>query len=853
MIRNSELTCNHSRKENGFSFLRNVACHRQSIKSPTANTSTAKQFTRKNRSLNLIALQAIGFIAISFSYLTSSAAQGLGLPPSCMAGLSGTELTPACRQGILRLKKDQKAAIVRDELIHFRRSLSADIADLLRSDLPDKEARGLEAALILRQAEDGDTAIASTIERALQEAETANDQAAIAYLLTAQAKIAAATQNWALVGPTLEQAATRANDATLPGLLSEIGYARGEHALREKDFAGAEPWLLQAYEGFMNAGRKDRAGETCQLLTGAYAYNMQNTSETLQTRAGDEKAIDHPCRVAALFYRGQRLDMPFEQMEPLAKRALTSIEKNELATMAPGLLNSTGMAAGRGGDYGQAIRYYEQAREGFESVGNQFMAAATAANQAKLLSEIGASNEAIPIFEESIGVFQAEAPDRFDLVMRAERQIGLAHEREGRMDEAAVWLERAYQSSRSYTIRYYDGLVGADYARALYAVGQEQEALSMAEDAVETVLATEDAADIATAWRTLSWLGSRYLERGDVEKANAFLNRASTLVDPDGQGAEALYNGPGVLYTRLEYAWGMAELLKTMDEPSRAIDYALVALKLSENRLKDEKIRSVANINLQRDLAEKEVRLASVEQTAALAQLTVRNTRLRMLVSTGFALAASLAAFVMFRFYRTQKQVAHIKDTFLAEIHHRVGNNLQLITSLIKMEAKNEEENNLGVANRIRTMSLIHSHIYQHGQDTTLDGPAFLQELAELLEQALGNDSIYVTVDADPVSLDISAVTPIGLVVSEAVTNAYKYAFTNKEAGNIHICLQDCGAKLLLEIRDNGGGAGSGDIKPSQGSRLMQDLATQLGGIYVFENTPKGVAVQVEGIPKGMH
>lgn len=192
------------------------------------------------------------------------------------------------------------------------------------------------------------------------------------------------------------------------------------------------------------------------------------------------------------------------------------------------------------------------------------------------------------------------------------------------------------------------------------------------------------------------------------------------------------------------------------------------------------------------------------------------------------------------------KKLIGEKEWLVKEIHHRVKNNLQIMTSLMNIQSNYLEK---GVAldaikasqSRMNAMSLIHQKLYQSSSLVSINMLKYTSELCTYLMDGFGEDKkISVKIDVEDVEFDISQAVPIGLILNEAVTNSMKYAFENNEDSCIKIslkCLSD--DKWILGIEDNGKGLPPGfHFKKSNsiGITLMETLTEQLGGILHFKN-----------------
>jgi GAF domain-containing protein/HAMP domain-containing protein len=181
------------------------------------------------------------------------------------------------------------------------------------------------------------------------------------------------------------------------------------------------------------------------------------------------------------------------------------------------------------------------------------------------------------------------------------------------------------------------------------------------------------------------------------------------------------------------------------------------------------------------------------------------------------------------------------KEVLLKEIHHRVKNNLQIITSLLNLQsAQIKDAETLTMFResqaRVRSMALIHEKLYQSKDLARIDFDGYVRDLMVYLfrSYAANPDLIQTEIDTSNMHLGIDAAIPCGLIISELVTNSMKYAFPNGRRGKIYIGLHphDDG-NLTLEVSDNGIGFTDGfDWRESDslGLQLVSTLTSQLHG-----------------------
>ncbi len=190
------------------------------------------------------------------------------------------------------------------------------------------------------------------------------------------------------------------------------------------------------------------------------------------------------------------------------------------------------------------------------------------------------------------------------------------------------------------------------------------------------------------------------------------------------------------------------------------------------------------------------------------------------------------------------------KTVLLNEVHHRVKNNLQVVSSLLNLQATHTSDTRLRAIlaesqNRVRAMALTHQLLYERKDYSRIDLGEYLERLAQLLLSSYREDSTHISLrralPAAPLFLDLERAIPCGLVVTELVTNAFKHAFPAGRKGEVRIELQALDDELELVVADDGAGLpGDFDLAnvTSLGLQLVPLLADQLGGRFTVEGGP---------------
>ncbi|MFY0605849.1 MAG: ATP-binding protein [Cyclobacteriaceae bacterium] len=180
------------------------------------------------------------------------------------------------------------------------------------------------------------------------------------------------------------------------------------------------------------------------------------------------------------------------------------------------------------------------------------------------------------------------------------------------------------------------------------------------------------------------------------------------------------------------------------------------------------------------------------------------------------------------------------RESLLKEIHHRVKNNLQIIASLLYLQSgKFEDEDFKKVLEegqgRVRSMALIHQKLYENDDLKSIPFDEYLNELVGEIRASFGMGEVQLHIDATEIYFDVDTAVPLGLIVNEIATNAFKYAFDAESGGSFSIHLAKKGDEFQLMIKDDGKGIPDEiDIRKTKslGLRLVRMLSQQLEGEF---------------------
>jgi two-component sensor histidine kinase len=195
------------------------------------------------------------------------------------------------------------------------------------------------------------------------------------------------------------------------------------------------------------------------------------------------------------------------------------------------------------------------------------------------------------------------------------------------------------------------------------------------------------------------------------------------------------------------------------------------------------------------------------------------------------------------------------KEALLKEVHHRVKNNMQIVSSLLRLQSRKiKDKKALNVfqqsQNQIKSMALIHEKLYQSRNFSNIDFGSYIKKMITHLVNIYKEKEVKIklSIHTEEIYLDINRAIPLGLIINELVTNSLKYAFSQGEEGEIYVHMtKSPEGKHTLLVGDTGLGIQADkDVFDSEtlGIQLVQDLVRQLNGTIELEKD-KGLAFKI--------
>ncbi len=353
------------------------------------------------------------------------------------------------------------------------------------------------------------------------------------------------------------------------------------------------------------------------------------------------------------------------------------------------------------------------------------------------------------------------------------------------------------------------------------ATGHLDESLSLYEEAEKLLGENEP-----YAFRThiFQQLGGFYVKRGAYARAKKYLDIVAESV------------GESELDIQLDHYLTLADYFRATNQNLKSLKAFEMAFKIRETMVDNEVAEKTTELEqlYEKEKREKEITRLSLENN--LTQLRIEKaTRERNALIVGALLVVCLAI-MFYSLFRQKKKSLSEREILLKEIHHRVKNNLQIISSLLNLQAGSlEDEVAIDAVkegqNRVRSMALIHEKLYLTDNLSGIAVDDYIQNLSGTLQRSFGVDEeqIKTHFDIQKLKLDIDTLIPLGLILNELISNAFKHAFPDGE-GSVELSLHENHKTLDLSIKDSGPGFDETALEKnnSYGWKMVKSLSKKL-------------------------
>ncbi|OJJ14976.1 hypothetical protein BKI52_41215 [marine bacterium AO1-C] len=288
----------------------------------------------------------------------------------------------------------------------------------------------------------------------------------------------------------------------------------------------------------------------------------------------------------------------------------------------------------------------------------------------------------------------------------------------------------------------------------------------------------------------------------------------------------------------------------------KAYDYLLKYNRVKDSLFSIEKSKQIEELKAQYELDKKQKQVALMAKENKIKTLELqqqKSTKQALFLAMGILGILFLLLINRYRIKRKSNQLLAQKNLIIAkalrekemllkEVHHRVKNNLQIISSLLNLQGKFNQKQDPTVIlkqsqHKIQTMAIIHEKLYQSDSLASIDLKNYLESLIQHFKNGydLAKQNIAFVTQIDKITLKMDHLVPCGLIINELITNSLKYAFPTQPTGQIHVKATQQAESCILVVEDNGIGLPPEftlDNLNSLGLHLVQGLADQLRGSF---------------------
>lgn len=513
------------------------------------------------------------------------------------------------------------------------------------------------------------------------------------------------------------------------------------------------------------------------------------------------------------------------------------------------------------GNYELALRNHFTALEFRQQSGNKRFIAISYNNIGLVYRSRKEYGNAAAYYQKSLEIKKSIRDEQG--ILNSLINIGSAFQNQGKYDSALFYANESLKQAVKIDAR--DDMLASqvNLGAAMVNLGRYDEALVLLKDVEKKSLATNVKNNLFSVYESL---GDVYFNKEQFTEADVYYRKGLDI------SSKASRMEQKSIFLRK-----LAKNSFSRGDFREAYEFSEQSKQISDTLFTEENSRQINEMAAIYETGEKGKRIEKLNSenvvSAALAQRRKKERNYFILASVLLLGMAGLAygAFTSNRKKKEQLAVKNNiiekslkeKEFLMKEIHHRVKNNLQVVSSLLKLQSHYIKDEQAQEAvndsrNRVQSMALIHQNLYQEDNLTGIDVEDYIGKLCENLFQSynIHPQRIKLIRDIPPLNLDVDIVVPLGLILNELITNSLKYAFPGDRNGSIRIELKEEGTLLRLKVYDNGIGLPEGFHEKFQqtfGYKMITAFIQKLKGdinIYSEEGTKVEVTLTNQKLVK---
>ncbi len=500
--------------------------------------------------------------------------------------------------------------------------------------------------------------------------------------------------------------------------------------------------------------------------------------------------------------------------------------------------NFTGMCYSVKGASDQALKHYLAALPHFEQGTDPWYTAMAHNNIGSIYETELRYGKALAEYRQALDMFIEQRDTTW--IANVSNNMANVHFEQGDLDSAMTSYERADRLLTQAGMSAFASQIRMNLANVHTLQGDVARALEVMRSAWSAL--PEDVALVQRA--------DMLIKLGHIQGLNGIRDSAMrNMRDGTAMAREA-----GAMKEAIDGHASMSAFFETIGRADSALVHHKIMAGLRDSLITAERSAQIAEMQVKYETGKKDVLLAENQ-----AKLERRDLLIKATATSAILLL--LAGLFAYRAYSLKKRTSDAlqaknavidaqlkeKELLVREIHHRVKNNLQVVSSLLSLQSRGITDAKAREAvqesrDRVKSMALIHQDLYREDDLTGIRMREYVEKLARSLlsSHRMTDAGIELTIDVDDLDLDVDTAVPLGLILNELITNALKYAFHAEGTGHLTIRLKEQDDRLLLSVRDNGAGydpdAERGEESSGFGLNMVRTFSQKLQAEWGIRN-----------------
>ncbi len=527
-----------------------------------------------------------------------------------------------------------------------------------------------------------------------------------------------------------------------------------------------------------------------------------------------------------------------------ARQYLSIAQKNKIMKEIARGTNIIGMTYHVAGDVTQALDYYVEALKKYEIIKDSLYMGISMNNIGACYQFRKKPKETIEYYENALSIFKKINNKQW--IANVSYNLSNQYAEQKNFSKSLVVSQLALKSFQELKDKNSEGLAFTQLGRIYLDTEKYPQAIAYFEKSNQLISETDDPIAVGINYENL---GAAYTQIGNYSAGESKLLRAIDIFKKH-QSLEHLTKSLAAIKT-LYAKWGKFQEAFLYGEEFQKANDSLF------NATKDERMLETIK---KYDLEKKEQQISLLNSQNELKDLKIKKSEEEAVFYGLGILGLAVLGGIGFYLYQVKKKTSeelsqknaiitealHEKEVLMQEIHHRVKNNLQVVSSLLSIQSRHLTDNQAIEAikegqNRVKTMGLIHQSLYQENDFRGVNMKNYISKLIKNLFNSynIQPEKIQLKTEISELNLDIDTVVPLGLIINELVTNALKYAFPDDNKGVIWVKTGLENERFILQVYDDGVGLPEGfsiEKSNSMGYQLIQNFVNKLSAQLTILN-----------------